>query len=88
MSDGVNLLSGARIVSRTIKVVMEEVSSPEQFQAFLDGASIEAGTFCTDPVQQRYEFDIMLPETVQPGPHELRVSLGRRSFAPVAVEVV
>ena len=88
VSDGVNLLSGARIVSRTIKVVMEEVSNPEQFQALLDGASIDAGTFCTDPVQQRYEFDIMLPDTVQPGPHEIRVSLGRRSFAPVAVEVV
>ena len=88
LSDGVNLLSGARIVSRTIKVVMEEVAEPERFQAFVDCAPAVSGTFCTDPVSQRYEFDIMLPDTVQPGGHELRVGLGRRSFAPVAVEVV
>jgi SAM-dependent methyltransferase len=88
ISDGVNLLSGARIVSRTIKIAMEEVPNPLQFQAFLDGAAIDAGTFCTDPVQQRYEFDILLPPAVRPGPHEIRVSLGRRTFAPVAVEVV
>ena len=47
-----------------------------------------AGTFCTDPVQQWYDFDIILPETVQPGAHEVRVSLGRRAFAPVSIEVV
>jgi SAM-dependent methyltransferase len=87
VSDGVNLLSGARIVSRTIKVAMEEVPDPRQFQAHFDGAPIDARTFCTDPVQQRYEFDIMLPDTVKPGPHEIRVSLGRRTFAPTAVEV-
>ncbi|HTT63112.1 MAG TPA: class I SAM-dependent methyltransferase [Bryobacteraceae bacterium] len=88
VSDGVNLLSGVRIVSRTIKVAMEEVSHPEQFQAHFDGGPIAVRTFCTDPVQQRYEFDIFLPDAVQPGPHEVRVSLGRRAFAPVAVEVV
>ena len=88
VSDGVNLLSGTRIVSRTIKVSMEEVSNPEQFQVSIDGAPMVAGTFCTDPVQQWYDFDIILPDTVQPGPHEIRVSLGRRTFAPVAVEVV
>ena len=88
VSDGVNLLSGARIVSRTIKVAMEEVSDPERFHAAIDGAPIDARTFCTDPVQQRYEFDIFLPDTVPPGRHEIGVSLGRRAFAPVAVEVV
>jgi len=88
VSDGVNLLSGARIASRTIKVAMEEVAHPEQFQAFFDGAAIAAGTFCTDPVQQRYEFDVTLPDSVRPGAHAVRVCLGRRSFAPVPVEVV
>jgi hypothetical protein len=87
ISDGVNLLSGTRIVSRTIKVAMEEVSNPGQFQAAVDGVLLDARTFCTDPVLQWYDFDIILPDTVQPGPHEVRLSLGRRAFAPVAIEV-
>jgi SAM-dependent methyltransferase len=88
VSDGVNLLSGPRIVSRTIKVSMEEVANPEQFQVSIDGAPMVAGTFCTDPVQQWYDFDIVLPDTVRQGAHEVCVRLGRRTFAPVAVEVV
>jgi SAM-dependent methyltransferase len=88
VSDGVNLLSGVRIVSRTIKVAMEEVTHPEQFRALFDGAPIGSRTFCTDPVQQRYEFDIFLPDTVSPGHHAIGVLLGRRAFAPVQVEVV
>ncbi len=87
VSDGVNLLAGTRIESRTIKVAMEEVTNPEQFRAFFDGAAIEARTFCTDPVQQRYEFDVTLPEAARAGAHQIRVSLGRRNFATVAVEV-
>jgi len=87
VSDGVNLLAGTRIESRTIKVAMEEVTNPEQFRVYFDGAAIEARTFCTDPVQQRYEFDVTLPEAARAGAHEIRVSLGRRNFAAVAVEV-
>ncbi len=88
VSDGVNLLSGTQIVSRTIKVAMEEVSLPDRFQASIDGVPIGTRTFCTDPVQQRYEFDIFLPDTVRPGPHEIGVRLDRRTFAPVAVVVI
>lgn len=88
VSDGVNLLSGTRIVSRAVKVVMEEVTATDRFQAFLDGIPIDSRTFCTDPVTQRYEFDVMLPDSVAKGPHTVRVSLGRRNFAPVGVEVV
>ena len=88
VSDGVNLLSGVRIVSRTIKVSMEEVANPEQFHVSIDGAPMVASTFCTDPVQQWYDFDIILPDTVGTGPHDVRLSLGRRTFAPVAIEVV
>ena len=88
ISDGVNLCSGTRIASGTVKIAMEEVTNPEQFRAFLDGTPIDAGSFCTDPVQQRYEFDIMLPDAAPPGPHHIGINLGRRAFAPFAVEVV
>jgi hypothetical protein len=89
VADGVNLLSGTRIVSRSIKVVMEEVSAPERVQAAVDGTPVkQCDVFCTDPLEQRYEVNLFLPDTVPPGPHQLHLTLGRRVFAPVAIEVV
>jgi SAM-dependent methyltransferase len=89
VTDGVNLLSGARIVSRTIKVVMEETSGPERLQAAVDGIAVKRlDIFCTDPLEQRYEVNLFLPDAVPTGPHQLHLTLGRRSFAPVAIEVV
>jgi len=89
VTDGVNLLSGTRIVSRSIKVVMEEVAGLDRLQAAIDGVPVERrDIFCTDPLEQRYEINLFLPEAIQPGLHEVRLSLGRRTFAPVAIEVV
>ena len=89
VTDGVNLLSGARIVSRTIKVVMEETSNPERLQAAVDGTPVSRlDVFCTDPLEQRYEINLFLPDAVPTGPHQLHLTLGRRTFAPVAIEVV
>jgi hypothetical protein len=42
---------------------------------------------CTHPKPQRYEVDFRLPEEIQPGKHELQVSIGRRKLAPVMLEV-
>jgi 2-polyprenyl-3-methyl-5-hydroxy-6-metoxy-1,4-benzoquinol methylase len=89
VTDGVNLLSGTRIVSRSIKAVMEEVSGLERLHAAIDGLPIERREiFCTDPVEQRYEINLFLPDMIGPGPHEIRLTLGRRAFAPVPIEVV
>jgi len=89
VTDGVNLLSGARIASRSIKVVMEEVLAPERVQAAVDGIPVKHfDVFCTDPLEQRYEINLFLPDTISPGPHQLHLTLGRRVFAPVAIEVV
>ncbi len=88
VTDGVNLLSGTRIVSRSIKVVMEEVADLDRLQAAIDDLPIERrDIFCTDPLEQRYEVNLFLPEAIQPGPHQVRLSLGRRTFAPVPIEV-
>jgi 2-polyprenyl-3-methyl-5-hydroxy-6-metoxy-1,4-benzoquinol methylase len=86
--DGVDLLSGTRIVSGCIKLVLEETARPDLLRAEVDGIAIGGlETFCTDPVEQRYEVNLQLPKAIAPGRHELRVSLGRRAFAPVAIEV-
>jgi hypothetical protein len=37
---------------------------------------------------QRYEFNFRLPEAIRPGPHNIRITVGRRAFAPYGIEVV
>lgn len=88
ITDGVNLLSGTRIVTRSVKVNMLEVARPEQFRATVDGLDVlDIDSFCADPVSQRYEFNFRLPDRVSNGPHEVLVTMGKRTFAPLAIEV-
>ena len=88
ITDGVNLLSGTRIVSRSVKVTMLEVKHPETFHARIDGLDVlEVDPFCADPVTLRYEFNFKLPERVRNGKYEVEVRLGTRVFAPLAIEV-
>jgi SAM-dependent methyltransferase len=89
VTDGVNLLSANRVISRTVKVAMRDVQRPDQFRASLDGAPVpDVDSFCTDQTKQTYEFNFVLPERVAPGWHHVQIALGRREFAPIAIEVV
>jgi len=89
VTDGVNLLSANRVISRTVKVAMRDVQHPDQFRATLDGAPVpDIDSFCTDQTKQTYEFNFVLPERVQPGRHHVQIALGRREYAPIAIEVV
>jgi SAM-dependent methyltransferase len=88
ITDGVNLLSERRIESGSIKVVMAEVERPDDFRAAVDGEPArEVEHFCVDPLHQRYEFNFLLPAGMGTGARTLSISLGRRDFAPVPVEV-
>ncbi len=88
VTDGVNLLSGNRIVSGVGKVSMFDVAHAERFQAFFDGEPISGiESFCVDPAARRWEFNLPLPKAVHPGAHQLRIAIGRREFPPVLVEV-
>ncbi len=88
VTDGIELLSGARILSGSVKVTMEDVSHPGDFRVAVDGAGVpDWEPFCTDPVALRYEFNFWLPESLGNGPHEVRIALGKRAFAPVAIQV-
>jgi hypothetical protein len=88
VSDGVNLLSENRVSSGVIKVTMFDVARAGEVRAFVDNREM-AGleSFCVDPVAQRWEFNIPLPENVTSGRHEVRIALGRRVLAPVFIEV-
>ena len=88
VSDGINLLSGNRIATRSVKVTMHEVERAADFQASVDGLpALEIDSFCADPVGLRYEFNFNLPHSIGPGMHEVEVRLGKRVFAPLPIEV-
>lgn len=88
ISDGINLMAGLRIETRCVKVTLEEIRNPEQIQVAIDGQPVNGlEWFCTDPLPRRYEVNFKLPDTAGPGRRELRVTIGRRRFAPVMIEV-
>jgi SAM-dependent methyltransferase len=88
VADGINLLSGTRIVTGTVKVTMHEVSDAAQFGATIEGQGVlDIESFCADPISQRYEFNFRLPTRIAPGPHQVLVTLGKRKFAPLDIEV-
>jgi SAM-dependent methyltransferase len=88
VSDGINLLSGTRVVSGVMKAVIEDVPTPELFAATVDGAPVrELNRFCTDPRPPSYEFTFRLPEGIGRGAHTVQLAFGRRQLPPVAIEV-
>jgi SAM-dependent methyltransferase len=88
INDAVNLLSAAKISSGLVKIVTEQLSDPSLFTAAVDGLPItEVQSFCTDPQPPRFEFNLRLPQSLQPGAHTLHLQYGRRRFAPVGIEL-
>ncbi len=88
ITDGVNLLSGNLIVSGTVKVTMEEVANGADFRAAVDQfATPPADVFCTDPIGLHWEFNFNLPANLPPGPHRVTISLGRRTFPRIPIQV-
>jgi ubiquinone/menaquinone biosynthesis C-methylase UbiE len=88
ISDGVNLVEGTRIETRSVKMTLEEIARPYEIEARVDGLPVESlEYFCIDPRPQRYEVNFRLPEEIAAGPHSLEVQIGRRKLGPVALDV-
>jgi hypothetical protein len=88
LTDAINLVSGNRISTGMVKVTMREVMRPEEFRATVSGTETALPEyFCVDPILQKFEFNFRLPEGLPKGAHEVRARLGRREFAPLAIEV-
>ena len=82
------MMSGNRIVSGVIKVTIEEIGSPESFQAWIGGEPVrKIDVFCADPLPPRYEINFHLPEKHAAGPAQLCMQLGGRKLAPVEIEI-
>jgi SAM-dependent methyltransferase len=88
LSDGINLMSGPRIETRTVKLTLEEAGDATDFSATVDGVPVEeVDVFCTDPLPPRHEVNFRLPAATGSGGHILQIRLGRRDLAPVGIEV-
>lgn len=88
ISDGIDLMSGTRLVTGSVKVTLEEAEAPEQFQASIGGQPLAVDDiFCSNPRTPRHEINLRLPEGIPPGQYQMTMSLGARRLAPVSVEV-
>jgi hypothetical protein len=88
VTDGINMMSGNRIVSGVIKVTVEEIINPETFSASIAGESVRnIDIFCADPLPPRFEINFHLPEKHSSGPQHLNIRLGGRQLAPVDIEI-
>lgn len=89
VSDGIDLLSGTRIVTGSVKVVLEEVEQPERLTALVGGVAVlSLDYFCTDPRLPRWEVNFDLPEGAPCGATAVRMELGARGLGEFAVEVM
>lgn len=90
VTDGINLMSGPRVSSpgRPVKLSIEDVASPENLTAAVDGHPVtDLDLFCVDPQIGRFEVNFHVPDTIGPGAHFLEVKLGARRLPPVEIEV-
>jgi ubiquinone/menaquinone biosynthesis C-methylase UbiE len=89
VTDGVNLVAGTRIETRTVKMTMEEIARPFDIEASVNGRPVvNLEYFCVDPRPQVFEVNFRLPEDLPPGGYPLEVRIGRRKLAPVSLQVV
>lgn len=88
LSDGVNLLSGSTITSRSVKLFLEELATPERLEVRMHDQLVpDLDIFCTDPVNHRYEVNFQLPASITTGTHPVELRVGGRLFPPVRIEV-
>lgn len=89
LSDGVNLVSGSRVETRSVKLTLEEITRPEEFGATIDGVPVEdVEFFCTDPLPPRFEVNFRVPAEIGMGSHLLELQLGKRRLGAVSLDVV
>jgi hypothetical protein len=88
ISDGINLMAGKRIETRSVKMTLEEIARPHEIEASVDGHPVsDLEFFCIDPRPQRFEVNFKLPEEIGPGAHQLELRIGRRKLAPITLDV-
>lgn len=88
VTDGINMISENRIETRYLKVIVEEITHPDEVEASIDGTPLVAiESFCIDPRPQRFELNFRVPDEVAPGARHLSLNIGRRKLPPLPIEI-
>ena len=88
VTDGIDLLSGSRVVTGSVKAILEEVESPELLSISAGGVCIQTlDHFCVDPRPPRHEVNFELPHTYPNGPTQVTILLGSRRLGEFPIEV-
>ena len=93
LTDGIDLLSGTNITSRTVKISFEEIERPEDLRVFVRWAGAdpvpaeEMEYFCTNPRVPSHELNFRMPAAAPAGEVEVLVGLGRRLLGRGAVTI-
>ncbi len=88
VTDGQNYLAGTNLLSRTVKLFVEELETPETLRAEVGGvAGEDYSILCTDPMSPRHEINFRLAAAVPAGAQALRVTAGRRLLGVISVQV-
>jgi ubiquinone/menaquinone biosynthesis C-methylase UbiE len=91
VSDGINLMSGHRIRSGSVKLQIEEFHDLEKMEVTFGGRRIgHLDFFCTDPMPPAHEVNFQIPSyrDLPPGSYPLEVRVGSRRFARVVLDLV
>ena len=91
VTDGIDLMSGPRVRSGTIKLQLEEFHDIEKLEVTFGGRRINyLDIFCTDPMAPRHEVNFQIPSSrdLPPGSYPLELRVGSRRFSPVVLDVV
>jgi SAM-dependent methyltransferase len=82
LTDGVNILSGRNVVSRFVKVLLDDVTEPGQLRADVNGRPVNCSpSSCVDHQKARYEFNLFLPGSIGAGSHRIDILQGSRPVA-------
>ena len=87
ITDGINLVKKYRSTSGSLKVHIEELTSPDDVSASIAGRPVPLSILRTDPRPPRYELNIELPKRLSPGPHTLQIHIGPRRMLTANIVV-
>ncbi|MBI3208196.1 MAG: class I SAM-dependent methyltransferase [Candidatus Solibacter usitatus] len=89
VSDATDLLSGPRILTRSIKAVMEELADPADARFSLNGIPLSPSIIhWADRRTPRVEFVLPLPESIPSGAAVFQVEARRQKFPAITLDVV
>ncbi|MEZ5352732.1 MAG: methyltransferase domain-containing protein [Bryobacteraceae bacterium] len=89
LRDGIDLVSGERIVSGAVKATIEELHDPESLSiAVGEAPAREVEWFCIDPRVPTYEVNFHLPEGTRAGTARVRFAFGGKVRIESSVEVI